>query len=161
MKELKHIKLFEGFNASMIKESVDGSLTFDWLAYDAEEKNPLNESVPQEVHSVKEALDVLNENPELAKVGIYIAHEKNSEGGFGRVIIPNPNTKDLSDPFLADVFNSDYQSVEGSIDTESMHDFKKSSTLKNSSPAIYKELVTNFSDEGTADLASDMGTLGF
>lgn len=161
MKNLKHIKLFEGFNTSMIKESVDGTLTFDWLSYDAEEKNPLNESVPQEVHSVKEALEVLNGNPELAKVGIYIAHEKNSDGGFGRVIIPNPNTKDLSDPFLADVFNSDYQSVEGSIDNENMNDFKKAATLKSGSPSIYKELVTNFSDEGTADLASDMGTLGF
>ena len=161
MKDLKHIKLFEGFNSSMIKESVDGTLTFDWLAYDAEETNPLNQSVPQEVYSVKEALDVLNGNPELSKVGIYIAHEKNSEGGFGRVIIPNPNTKDLSDPFLADVFNSDYQSVEGSIDNENMNDFKKAATLKSGSPSIYRELVTNFSDEGTADLASDMGTLGF
>ena len=158
---MKHIKLFEGFNVSMIKESVDGSLVFDWLAYDAEETNPLNQSVPQEVYSVKEALDVLNENPELANVGIYIAHEKNPEGGFGRVIMPNPNTKDLSDPFLADVFNSDYQSVEGSIDNESMHDFKKAAALKKGGPSIYKEIVTNFSDEGTANLAADMGTLGF
>ena len=158
---MKHIKLFEGFNLSMIKESVDGSLVFDWLAYDAEETNPLNQSVPQEVYSVKEALEVLKGNPELANVGIYIAHEKNADGGFGRAIIPNPNTKDLSDPFLADVFNSDYQSVEGSIDNESMNDFKKAAVLKKGAPAIYKELVNNFSDEGTADLAADMGTLGF
>lgn len=161
MKNLKHIKLFEGFNTSMIKESVDGSLTFDWLSYDAEEANPLNQSVPQEVYSIKEALDILNGNPELANVGIYIAHEKNSEGGFGRVIIPNPNTKDLSDPFLADVFNSDYQSVEGPIDKESMHDFKKIATLKKGGPSIYKEIATNFSDEETTGLASDMGELGF
>ena len=158
---MKYIKLFEGFNTSMIKESVDGSLVFDWLAYDAEETNPLNQSVPQEVYSVKEALDVLNGNPELAKVGIYIAHEKSSEGGFGRVIMPNPNTKDISDPFLADIFNSDYQSVGGTIDNENMNDFKKAAALKNGSPAIYKELVANFSDEETSDLASDMGTVGF
>jgi hypothetical protein len=145
----------------MIKESVDGSLVFDWLAYDAEETNPLNQSVPQEVYSVKEALDVLNGNPELAKVGIYIAHEKSSEGGFGRVIMPNPNTKDLADPFLADVFNSDYQSVEGSVDKENMSDFKKAANLRKSSPSIFQELVTNFGNEKKSNLAANMGSLGF
>ena len=161
MKNLKHIKLFEGFNTSMIKESAEGSLVFDWLAYDSEEKNPLNESAPKEVYSVKEALDVINENPELAKVGIYIAHEKSADGGFGRVIIPNPEAKDLSDPFLADVFDDKYQSVSGPVNKESMHDFKKIASIKSAAPSIYKELATNFSDEETTGLASDMGELGF
>lgn len=102
---LKHIKLFENFQAA---PSLDQTMVFDWMPYDAEVSNPIQSSIPETIsfmdlpNFIKESAADL---PSLEKAGLFIAHNKLGNGGFNRVIVSklDPLTMDLS------IFDSNYE----------------------------------------------------
>jgi hypothetical protein len=99
---MKHIRLFENFD-----QLPSGSgVMFDWMCFDSEINNPINNSVPTEI-GLDEVMEYCNSNPDIGKVGLFIAHKKNSGGGFNRYIITStsPIRIDFS------TFDSDYKKV--------------------------------------------------
>jgi hypothetical protein len=94
---MKHIKLFESFKSINESEGISKDLIFDWLSFDDQINNPVNSRVPKEI-IFDELYQVCNEmGSEFNGVGLYIAHQKLSDGGFIRFIVSNTN------PVLFDV----------------------------------------------------------
>lgn len=94
---MRHIKLFGSFDRINETEGISGDLIFDWLPFDDQINNPVNSRVPSEI-TYSELPQVCNEmGKDFNGVGLYIAHQKLSDGGFIRFIVSNP------DPILFDV----------------------------------------------------------
>ena len=99
---MRHIKLFENFDQSSEMPGV----IFDWIPFDNEVNNPVNSSIPTEIE-LQEVMEYCKSNPEIDKVGLFIAHKKNSGGGFNRYIVSSTS------PLRVDsaVFDSDYKKI--------------------------------------------------
>jgi hypothetical protein len=94
---MRYIKLFESFNQVNEAEGISEDLIFDWLPFDDQINNPVNSRVPIEV-KYSELAQVCNEmGKDFNGVGLYIAHQKLSDGGFVRFVVGNPS------PVLFDV----------------------------------------------------------
>jgi hypothetical protein len=89
MKKMKHIKLFENFDK--LNESENKELIFDWLPFDSQVDNPANSQMATEL-TYSDLINVMNESTSPKDLGLYIAHQKLSDG-FIRVIadLKNPN----------------------------------------------------------------------
>lgn len=156
---MKYIKLFEAFKNSLNESSVKES-TYTWVPYDDELKNPINQTVPSEVYSLDEALEVLNNNTDLIKTGFYLGSPKIDEG-FVTIMIPNPETKNLAKTFLAQVWDNSFKPLTEAISVNSVSDFKKLSSLKDKAPVIFDELADAFGDKESWDDAALLGSVGF
>jgi hypothetical protein len=84
---MKHIKLFESFDSINESQGISEDLVFDWLPFDDQINNPANSRLPQEI-KYSELPQFCNEmGKEFTGVGLYIAHDKLSGGGFVRFIL--------------------------------------------------------------------------
>ena len=87
--KLKHIKLFENFSADLSISFQD--LIFDWMPFDAMTEDPIQSSMPENLEYsqlsswLKEA-STQSQLEDISKAGLFIAHRKNSDGGFTRFI---------------------------------------------------------------------------
>jgi hypothetical protein len=103
---MRYIKLFENFDS--IKENTKDTI-FDWMPFDDQMANPIQSSIPEEL-SMKELINFTNESTnssQIQEAGLFMAHRKNSDGGFTRYI-----TKSISPLiFEAEIFNSKFESV--------------------------------------------------
>jgi hypothetical protein len=99
---MRHIKLFENFDQSQEMPGV----IFDWIPFDNEVNNPINSSIPTEI-GLQELMEYCKSNPEIGKVGLFIAHKKNPGGGFNRYIASSTNPL----RFDSAVFDSDYKKI--------------------------------------------------
>lgn len=121
---MRHIRLFENFDPN---KTVDSSgLLFDWLPFDTEVNNPINSSVPTGI-TPQELIEYCISNPEIGKVGLYIAHKKNSAGGFTRYVTTSTN------PLLLEsaMFNSEFNKVNEvkGISASSLDSFGKGASM--------------------------------
>jgi hypothetical protein len=84
---MNHIKLFEQFKQGLLKESQTDDIIFDWLAYDKQIDNPIQSSIPESL-SYNDLVNYCNENDctGIQEAGLFIAHTKNTDGGFNRYI---------------------------------------------------------------------------
>lgn len=118
---LKYIKLFENFQINISESNRPEDIIFDWLPFDSEVNNPINNSLPKEI-SYNDFPNWVSENMgsstlnEAAKAGIYVAHFKDNKGGFNRVIVKQ------FDPLKVD-FSTFNQSFEKNDEYEGV-DFK-------------------------------------
>lgn len=125
---MRHIKLFENFDNTIGNSD---NLIFDWMPFDDQTTNPIQSSIPQEL-SMEELGNFVAESKnssEIQKAGLFMAHRKNTDGGFTRFI-----TKSISPLILeAEIFNSDFQSVNKipNIDASKMKigDFSKGTSM--------------------------------
>lgn len=103
---MRYIKLFENFDT--IGENTK-DLIFDWMPFDDQITNPIQSSIPEEL-SMEELGNFANgstNSSQIQEAGLFMAHKKNSDGGFTRYI-----TKSISPLILeAEIFNSDFESV--------------------------------------------------
>lgn len=103
---MRYIKLFENFDST--KENIKDTI-FDWMPFDDQMSNPIQSSIPEEL-SMKELVNFTNESAnssQIQEAGLFMAHRKNSDGGFTRYI-----TKSISPLiFEVEIFNSDFDSV--------------------------------------------------
>lgn len=103
---MRYIKLFENFDST--KENIKDTI-FDWMPFDDQMSNPIQSSIPEEL-SMKELVNFTNESTnssQIQEAGLFMAHRKNSDGGFTRYI-----TKSISPLiFEAEIFNSNFDSV--------------------------------------------------
>lgn len=137
MKKLKHIQLFENFNEAETPNMPDmEGMIFDWLPKDNQEQNPINanEEVPKETDlnglmALAQDLKEAGKTEAVQEAGLYIAHKKNSGGGFTRLIASS------LDPLLLDLstFDSSMEKVSEfkdiSPDAESIKDLSKGSSM--------------------------------
>jgi len=106
---MKHIKLFENFDQSVGSAS---DLIFDWMPFDNQMTNPIQSSIPENLNSDElikfaEEANANGNDKQITEAGLFMAHRKNSDGGFTRFI-----TKNISPlMFEVEVFNSDFQSM--------------------------------------------------
>ena len=101
---MRYIKLFESFDIISEAEGISEDLIFDWLPFDDQINNPVNSRIPTEI-TYSELSKVCNEmGNQFSGVGLYIAHQKLSDGGFVRFILGNTS------PILFDVavFDKDF-----------------------------------------------------
>jgi hypothetical protein len=79
------------------------------MPFDDQMANPIQSSIPEEL-SMKELINFTNESTnssQIQEAGLFMAHRKNSDGGFTRYI-----TKSISPLiFEAEIFNSKFESV--------------------------------------------------
>lgn len=123
---MRHIRLFENFDQD---KTVDSSgLLFDWLPFDTEINNPINSSVPTEITPQK-LIEYCNANPEIGKVGLYIAHKKNPAGGFTRYVTTSTNPLLLESAMFDSEFNK-INDVKG-ISAASLDSFGKGASMMN------------------------------
>ena len=119
---MKHIRLFENFDQSQ----EIGQFIFDWIPFDNEVDNPANHSIPTEI-GLEQVMEYCKSNPQIYKIGLFIAHKKNSGGGFNRYIV-HPTS-----PLSVDsaVFNSDFKKVNEitGIDPSTLTSFDKGSSM--------------------------------
>ena len=157
--ELKHIKLFENFNPSMIKESSEAAgFVMDWMPFDQYLDDPINGTIPSEVTTLTEAVSLLENSDEVKEKGCFIGLEKN-ENGVAMLVVPNPD--DHNDPFVVNFFDKEFKKNESSITKDTITaDFKTTNALS-TFPTIYKEVVNNYGDERKTKTASRLGDLGF
>ena len=103
---MKYLKLFEEFNLPVDSSIQD--FTFDWFPYDQEMENPINASIPESL-SFQDLVSMAPEFESMgaSKVGIFIAHKKNNDGGFLRLITSSfaPLKFDYSQ------FNKNFESI--------------------------------------------------
>jgi hypothetical protein len=103
---MKHLKLFENFENA---PDLSNSLIFDWMPFDTQISNPIQSSIPEELSldEMKKFVSEYKDKDKLKEAGLFIAHQKNSNGGFMRYI-----TKSFSPLILeGEIFNSDFESV--------------------------------------------------
>ena len=106
---MKYIKLFENFDSNI---GSTNDLIFDWMPFDDQITNPIQSSIPETL-SITELADFLmsseknGNDSQILEAGLFMAHRKNSDGGFNRFI-----TKSISPlMFEIELFNSDFESV--------------------------------------------------
>lgn len=106
---MKHIKLFEQFSKNAVTsldEASNEDMIFDWLPYDNQIDNPIQSSIPESL-SYNDLLKYCSENDcsGIQEAGLFIAHSKNSGGGFTRYIATS------LDPMKFDVamFNKEFE----------------------------------------------------
>jgi hypothetical protein len=103
---MRYIKLFENFDDTMGNAE---DLIFDWMPFDNQMTNPIQSSIPEEL-SMSELVNFVNESKNASQIqeaGLFMAHRKNTDGGFTRFI-----TKSISPLILeSEIFNSDFESV--------------------------------------------------
>jgi|LauGreDrversion4_2_1035121.scaffolds.fasta_scaffold178015_2 hypothetical protein len=103
---MKYLKLFEDFN--LPSDILIEDFVFDWFPYDQEIENPINSSIPESLsYSDLKKMSPEFESMGASKVGIFIAHKKNKDGGFIRLV-----TSSMS-PLKFDYsqFNKNYEPV--------------------------------------------------
>jgi hypothetical protein len=103
---MKYLKLFEDFN--LPSDILIEDFVFDWFPYDQEIENPINSSIPESLsYSDLKKMSPEFESMGASKVGIFIAHKKNKDGGFIRLVTSsmNPLKFDYSQ------FNKNYEPV--------------------------------------------------
>lgn len=120
---MKHIKLFENFDTP----TGDGdSIIFDFLAFDDQVDNPINNTVPQEI-GIEKVMEYCKNNPEINKVGLFIAHSKIPSGGFIRYIVTSTNPVTLDSA----TFDSEFKLVNENkgISPEDLQSHKSGTSL--------------------------------
>jgi len=100
---MKHIKLFENFD---VPQGDGSSIVFDWMPFDDQINNPINSSIPESLN-LREAIEFCQSRPEIGEAGLFIAHNKMSNGGFIRYVIKS------TEPLLMDtaVFDSNFKKI--------------------------------------------------
>jgi hypothetical protein len=103
---MNHIKLFEQFKQGLLKESQSDNIMFDWLAYDNQLDNPIQGSIPESL-SYDDLIKYCNDSDcsGIQEAGLFIAHVKNSDGGFTRYIA----TSLMPLQFDVSTFNKDFE----------------------------------------------------
>jgi hypothetical protein len=96
------------------------------MPFDTEVNNPINSYAPAEI-TAQELVEYCNANPEIGKVGLYIAHKKNPGGGFTRYVTTSTNPLLLESAMFDREFNK-INEVKG-ISAESIVSFTKGSSM--------------------------------
>lgn len=81
---MKHIKLYENFSETE-------EITFDWLPYEKEEKNPIQSQIPESLSMRELESFAPTVSPEIEKAGLFIAHVPKPGKGFERYIVTSFN----------------------------------------------------------------------
>jgi len=98
---MKHIRLFENFDSYS-----KSGLIFDWIPFDSQVDNSRNSSIPTEI-GLDEMIKYCNDNSDIEGIGLYIAHKKNTSGGFERYV-----TTSISPLMLESaIFDSEFKKV--------------------------------------------------
>lgn len=158
--ELKYIKLFEAFHSDRImnEDSETSEFVMDWMPFDQYLEDPVNETVPAEINSLKEAVSIMESTPELKEKGVFIGLGK-SDSGISMVLVPNQENK--SDLFAVNFFDKEFKSKGMNITPDTITAEPKATAELAKYPAIYNEVISNYGDERKASTSSKLGDLGF
>jgi hypothetical protein len=91
---MKHIKEYSKYRASLNENlNTFEDLVFDWIPYDEEKENPINNSIKKQLNFI-DLKSFIAENSSIIKniqnAGIFMAHVPDSSG-FNRYIVTSMN----------------------------------------------------------------------